>query len=156
MTNRRWTDVFTRSRLSPFVFNVRLEHFDTATTAATELGLPTASTRELFSNWYWSTPILDGFVIKLETYGFPSGLPVGERVVGHRPFRLLCERLELIPPRRLAGETEVESPDVLADLLATQLRQPAAVLQKRAELGLGVSDRDSLLDLVEVARHSQL
>ncbi|WBB69258.1 hypothetical protein [Micromonospora sp. WMMD812] len=81
------------------------------------LGLPEASSTGLFDNAHWATPLLDGAVTTLRTYGLPT-LPGGTRVYGHRPLRLLCHLMSLQPPARaLMGEPSVPQFDqLLADL----------------------------------------
>ncbi|WNM39161.1 hypothetical protein RMN56_29250 [Micromonospora halotolerans] len=61
------------------------------------LDLPQATSNSLFDNAHWATPLLDGAVTRLLTYGLPA-LPSGTRVYGHRPLRLLCHLMDLRPP----------------------------------------------------------
>src|ERR1035437_8587399 len=96
-----WSSVFTRSHISPVVFHVRNEYWSEPTRLANEAGLPTVTSVSLFSNLYRSTPLLDGLVILISTEGWHHPLPSGVRVVGFKPFRLLCLLMNLKPQRRL-------------------------------------------------------
>ena len=39
------------------------------------LGLPQATSNRLFDNAHWATPLLDGAVTRLLTYGLPAAAP---------------------------------------------------------------------------------
>ena len=152
-SRRRWSDAFRRSRLSSALFNVSPD-FDRQVYAAVEsTGLPIVVESSMFSNLYRSSALLDGFMLELDTYGFPAGLlRSGVRIVGHHPMRLLCDLLELDPPsRKLAGEGDVPSPEQLRGALGAQLQQPRELVEERARLGLGIGDRVALLLLVRRA-----
>ncbi|WP_157746459.1 hypothetical protein [Micromonospora inositola] len=119
---RAWSDVFRRSRISPHVFVVAEIAAQEVDQVVAGLGLPEASSNSLFDNAHWATPLLDGAVTRLRTYGLPR-LPGGTRVYGHRPLRLLCHLMDLQPPRALSGEPSV--PDV-EELLGDLERQRQA------------------------------
>src|SRR5450759_1822807 len=122
---RRWSDVFVRSRVSPCVFNVLWGHVREATTIAVDAGLPTETWSTVFDNYYQSTVLLDGLILFTGgPYGWEPGLKRGERIVGYRPFRLLCTLMDLTPPRRLKGEISIEEPASLLDDFKTQQVQP--------------------------------
>ncbi|MGC5021249.1 hypothetical protein [Micromonospora sp. DT47] len=126
---RAWSEVFRRSRISPHVFVVAEAAAQEVDQVVAGLGLPDASSVGLFDNAHWATPLLDGAVARLRTYGLPR-LPGGTRVYGHRPLRLLCHLMDLQPPARaLSGERSV--PDVeelLADLERQRLADTEALL----------------------------
>lgn len=150
LPTRRWSDVFHRSPLSPVVFNVGRSYRQLVYRAVESTGLPIVSNSSLFSDLYRSGALLDGFMLELETYGFPAGrLRSGIRIVGYSPMRLVCELLGIRPPsRRLAAEQEVLPPEDLLRALGEQLLQPKEELEARAEVGLGVFDTHSLMQLV--------
>ncbi|MET8909544.1 hypothetical protein [Micromonospora sp. NPDC004551] len=114
---RLWSEVFRRSRISPHVFVVADAAADQVNRVVAGLGLPQATSNSLFDNAHWATPLLDGAVTRLLTYGLPAP-PSGTRVYGHRPLRLLCHLMDLRPPARaLTGERNVPNIDqLLADL----------------------------------------
>ncbi|MEV1146525.1 hypothetical protein [Micromonospora sp. NPDC049799] len=114
---RAWSDVFHRSRISPHVFVVADPARRGVAQVLHGLRLPEASSINLFDNAHWASPLLDGAVTRLRTYGF-STLPSGTRVYGHRPLRLLCHLMSLRPPARaLVGERAVPTVEqLLADL----------------------------------------
>ena len=114
---RAWSDVFRRSRISPHVFVVAGDAAKEVDPIVAGLWLPQASSNNLFDNAHWATPLLDGAVARLLTYGLPR-LPSGTRVYGHRPLRLLCHLMDLQPPAQaLTGERSVPQVDeLLADL----------------------------------------
>lgn len=153
LRTRRWSDVFRRSTLSPVVFNVERSYSQLVCRAVESTGLPVTSHSSMFSDGYRSAAVLDGFMLELLTYGFPAGrLQSGVRIVGHSPMRLVCELVGIRPPsRRLGGEQAVPTPQDLLRALEQQLLRPNEELQARAELGLGVYDTDSLLQLVREA-----
>ncbi len=102
----------------------------------------------MFGNAYAVTPLLDGLVHRLRTYGLPR-MPSGLRVIGLRPLRLLCAMLDLAPPtRRLAGEVAIPTRDELLAELAAQRAMPRERLAAQAKLGLGVADASSMRRLV--------
>lgn len=82
---RAWSAVFRRSRISPHVFVIADDAAKEVDRVVAGLGLPEASSNNLFDNAHWVTPLLDGAVARLLTYGFPA-LPSGTRVYGHRAF----------------------------------------------------------------------
>ncbi|MFI7575872.1 hypothetical protein [Micromonospora sp. NPDC049497] len=114
---RAWSDVFHRSRISPHVFVVADPARRGVAQVLHGLRLPEASSISLFDNAHWASPLLDGAVTRLRTYGF-STLPSATRVYGHRPLRLLCHLMDLRPPARaLVGERAVPTVEqLLADL----------------------------------------
>lgn len=148
---RKWTDVFIRSRVSPCIFNVRRGHGGVATKIAVGVGLPTVTWSNVYDNFYQSTVLLNGLILFTGgPYGWDPGLKRGERVVGYRPFRLLCELMELTPPRHLKGEDSVPDPaDLLAEL-TSQITEPIEPLRDRARLGLHLLDQSELVNLVHV------
>jgi hypothetical protein len=143
-----WSNVFTRSRVAPVVFNVRSDHWRETTRLANEAGLPTVTSSSLYESSFRSTPLLNGLIIEVNTYGWAPPLPSGERVVGFKPFRLLCLLMNLHPPRRLKGEPLVPSAATLRWELENQSRLPEEELMARGRLGLRVGDRTNLLQLV--------
>jgi hypothetical protein len=143
-----WSAVFSRSRLAPVVFNVRDPYWDELIEVASQVGLPTVTWVSMFSPYYSSTPMLDGMIIRVGTYGWYHPLPSGTRVVGFKPFRLLCVLLKLRQPRRLKSEPPLLSEEELRSELKRQASLPLEILQTRSTLGLGVSDRFELLKLV--------
>ncbi|WP_433288325.1 hypothetical protein [Micromonospora sp. CA-244673] len=129
---RVWSQVFRRSRISPHVFVVAGAAADEVDQVVAGLGLPQAITNSLFDNAHWATPLLDGAVTRLLTYGLPA-LPSGTRVYGHRPLRLLCHLMDLHPPTRaLTGERHVPDIDQLLAHLDQQRQTEPEVLLVRA------------------------
>ena len=126
---RVWSKVFRRSRLSPHVFVVAEAAAGQVDQVVAGLGLPQATSNSLFDNAHWATPLLDGAVTRLLTYGLPA-LPSGTRVSGHRPLRLLCHLMGLRPPARaLAGERQVPKVDqLLADFDRQRQAEPGTLL----------------------------
>ncbi|GHJ54498.1 hypothetical protein Nm8I071_38050 [Nonomuraea sp. TT08I-71] len=126
---RVWSKVFRRSRISPHVFVVAEAAAGQVDQVVAGLGLPRATSNSLFDNAHWATPLLDGAVTRLLTYGLPA-LPSGTRVYGHRPLRLLCHLMDLRPPARaLTGERNVPDIDeLLADLDWQRQAEPQALL----------------------------
>ncbi|MEU1687946.1 hypothetical protein [Micromonospora sp. NPDC005707] len=126
---RAWSEVFHRSRISPHVFVVAEAAADQVNQVVAGLGLPQATSNSLFDNAHWATPLLDGAVTRLLTYGLPA-LPSGTRVYGHRPLRLLCHLMDLRPPARaLTGERQVPGIDeLLVDLDRQRQTEPEALL----------------------------
>ena len=148
---RRWSDVFHRSRLSPFVFVVAsTDEADVYETVA-DLGLPKVESRGVFQHWIEAWPLLDGAVTGISTEGFAPELPSGLRVLGHNPVRLLCHLMGMDPPRRaLSGETAVPSVDDLLSRLATQREGgDADELTEQAKIAM-VSRVFGLLNAVRV------
>ena len=149
-----WTTRFTSSRIASGVFNFKTlddEPSDFLETFLADVGLPTATQQELFSNGYRSTPILGGFRIELGRYGFGASVPTGERIVGFDAFRLLCVLLDLEGPRRLKGEPPLRTESELRDLLRLQVARPAEELLERAKLGLGIDAAEKVRALAAVA-----
>ncbi|MEW2329450.1 hypothetical protein AB0880_16740 [Micromonospora chersina] len=126
---RVWSEVFHRSRISPHVFVVAEAAADQVHQVVAGLGLPQATSNNLFDNAHWATPLLDGAVTRLLTYGLPA-LPSGTRVYGHQPLRLLCHLMDLQPPARaLTGERQVPEVDqLLADLDRQRQAEPGTLL----------------------------
>lgn len=145
---RPWTDVFRKSRTCPAVFNLTPEGEDEVGVLLGGLGLPTVSAGIMFSHYHRTSPLLDGWVSSFSPYGFPSGLlTAGTRVIGYRPFRLLCHLLDIRAPRRLKGEPPVPSSDALLAELVAQRQKADEDLARHANRGM-VSDTDSLRALV--------
>ncbi|MET8353817.1 hypothetical protein [Micromonospora sp. NPDC005206] len=136
--SRAWSEVFRRSRISPYVFVVAEDAAKEVDRVVAGLGLPEASSNSLFDNAHWATPLLDGAVARLRTYGW-STLPSGTRVYGHRPLRLLCHFMDLQPPTRaLSGERSVPEVDqLLADLDRQRQADTAALL---AQAGMAMAN----------------
>jgi hypothetical protein len=103
----------------------------------------------MFGNTYTVTPLLDGLIHRLITYGLPP-MPSGLRVIGHRPLRLLCGMQDLVPPRRLrSGEVAIPTQRELLAELAVQRAMPEDRLAAQAKLGIDVADTNSMQRLVE-------
>ncbi|TYB39741.1 hypothetical protein FXF50_05020 [Micromonospora sp. AP08] len=146
---RVWSEVFRRSRISPHVFVVAEAAAGQVDQVVAGLGLPRATSNSLFDNAHWATPLLDGAVARLLTYGLPA-LPSGTRVYGHRPLRLLCYLMDLRPPARaLTGERNVPDIDqLLADLDWQRQAEPQALLaQARTAMA---NDAQEVLTAVRV------
>jgi hypothetical protein len=146
---RAWSEVFRRSRISPHVFVVAGTAAKEVDQVVADLGLPQASSNSLFDNAHWATPLLDGAVARLLTYGLPR-LPSGTRVYGHRPLRLLCHLMDLRPPARaLTGERSVPEVDqLLADLdWQRQAERQALLVQARTAMA---NDAQEVLTAVRV------
>ncbi len=144
----RWSDVFRRSRMSPHIFVVARPYVDQIRACMHALHVTTWECIMMFGNAYWVTPLLDGLVQKLLAYGF-GGVPSGLRVVGHRPLRLLCHLLEVVPPwRRLPGEPSIPTPEELVAELAAQRALPEAYLAAQAKLGMGTYDAATMRQMV--------
>ena len=144
-----WRAVFHRSRISPFIFVVARAHVDRVQRLLNETSLPSWSSLTMFGNPYTVTPLLDGLVHRLRTYGLPP-MPSGLRLIGHRPLRLLCGMLELAPPtRRLAGEVAIPTRAELFAELAAQRAMPRDRLAAQAKLGIDVADANCMRRLVE-------
>ena len=143
-----WVTVFGRSRTHPALFTVRDP--EAVKRVVAELRLPTAESSSVFSSSYSSACLLDGLILELFTYGLPlGGFQSGTRVLGFRPMRLLCELLELHPPRRLRGERSVPLGSELRRDLAAQLELPREMLEVRARLGLDVATRHDLMAVAD-------
>ncbi|MFI6332461.1 hypothetical protein ACIBBG_29650 [Micromonospora chersina] len=146
---RVWSTVFRRSRISPHVFVVAEAAAGQVDQVVAGLGLPQATSNSLFDNAHWATPLLDGAVTRLLTYG-PPALPSGTRVYGHRPLRLLCHLMDLRPPARaLTGERHVPDIDqLLADLdWQRQAEHQALLAQARTAMA---NDAQEVLAAVRV------
>jgi len=144
-----WHAVFHRSRISPFIFVVDRAHTERVQRLLNEIGLPSWSSMTMFGNAYTVTPLLDGLVHRLRTYGLPP-MPSGLRVIGHRPLRLLCYLLDLVSPtRRLAGGVAIPTRGELLAELAAQRAMPKERLASQAKLGIDVADANSMRRLVE-------
>ncbi|MFG2109826.1 hypothetical protein [Micromonospora chersina] len=144
-----WSEVFRRSRISPHVFVVAGAAAGQVDRVVAGLGLPRATSNSLFDNAHWATPLLDGAVTRLLTYGLPA-LPSGTRVYGHRPLRLLCHLMDLRPPARaLTGERNVPDIDqLLADLDRQRQARPEVLLvQARTAMA---NDAQEVLTAVRV------
>ncbi|SCL50801.1 hypothetical protein GA0070603_1071 [Micromonospora chersina] len=76
-----WSKVFRRSHISPHVFVVAEAAAGQVDQVVAGLGLPRATSNSLFDNAHWATPLLDGAVTRLLTYGLPA-LPSGTRCTG--------------------------------------------------------------------------
>lgn len=147
--DRVWSKVFRRSRISPHVFVVAEAAAGQVDQVVAGLGLPRATSNSLFDNSHWATPLLDGAVTRLLTYGLPA-LPSGTRVYGHRSLRLLCHLMDLRPPARaLTGERHVPDIDrLLADLDRQRQAEPEVLLvQARTAMA---NDAQEVLTAVRV------
>lgn len=145
----KWTEMFRRSRVCGGVFNVTDYGEGGVYGILGDAGLPTETSGMMFSHYHSSTPILDGWVIHFSPYGFPAGaLSAGTRLVGYRPFRLLCHMLDLTPPRRLKGEPEIPPVEELVEDFAQQQSLPKEELHAQARMALGISDSWGLKALV--------
>ncbi|MGW4295844.1 hypothetical protein ACWEH1_22740 [Micromonospora chersina] len=152
--DRVWSKVFRRSRISPHVFVVAEAAAGQVDQVVAGLGLPQATSNSLFDNAHWATPLLDGAVTRLLTYGLPA-LPSGTRVYGHRPLRLLCHLMDLRPPARaLTGERRVLDIDqLLADLNWQRQAEPEVLLvQARTAMA---NDTQEVLTAVRVLFEDQ-
>lgn len=146
-TGRRWSDVFHRSRLSPYVFVVAAGAEGEVIEVVRGLGLPEPEFVHMFSNAHWAWPLLDGGIDRLSNQYLPR-LPDGVRVYGHRPMRLLCYLLNLKPPTRpLKGERDVRSVDELLADLEQQRHRDRGELLEQAETAMA-DDTDALLGAV--------
>ncbi|MEU9742519.1 hypothetical protein AB0E12_25370 [Micromonospora chersina] len=146
---RVWSEVFRRSRISPHVFVVAEAAAGQVDQVVAGLGLPQATSNSLFDNAHWATPLLDGAVTRLLTYGLPA-LPSGTRVYGHRPLRLLCHLMNLRPPTRaLAGERHVPDIDQLLAHLDQQRQAEPEVLLVQARTAMA-NDAQEVLTAVRV------
>ncbi|GGR77776.1 hypothetical protein GCM10010169_22580 [Micromonospora fulviviridis] len=146
---RVWSEVFRRSRISPHVFVVAGAAADQVDQVVAGLGLPQATSNSLFDNAHWATPLLDGAVTRLLTYGLPA-LPSGTRVYGHRPLRLLCHLMDLRPPARaLTGERRVPDIDQLLAHLDRQRQAEPEVLLVQARTAMA-NDAQEVLTAVRV------
>jgi hypothetical protein len=145
--NRSWTNVFHRSRISPYVFVVSSAAEAEVLGALDDLSLPEVHSVKVFDDAHRAWPILDGAVARLSAYGFPP-LPSGLRVYGHRPVRLLCYLLRLKPPgRRLKGEHSVPDIGELLNELDRQRRADREELAARARKAMA-SDTSEVLAAV--------
>lgn len=137
-----WKAGFTRSRVSPLVFNVRAEHEGAVLGALQEEEVLELRENMIFGNFYLAWPLLDGVVILLDRYGLSWGdLPSGIRVIGPRPLRLLCLLTGLRPPsRRLVGEHDVPTPEQLRSDLEGQRRRGPDELEQQARRAMLVDD----------------
>ncbi|MEU4477722.1 hypothetical protein AB0F68_06575 [Micromonospora sp. NPDC023966] len=146
---RVWSKVFHRSRISPHVFVVADAEAEQVNQVVANLGLPQATSNSLFDNAHWATPLLDGAVTRLLTYGLPA-LPSGTRVYGHRPLRLLCHLMDLRPPARaLTGERHVPDIDQLLAHLDRQRQAEPEVLLVQARTAMA-NDAQEVLTAVRV------
>ncbi|MEU2169554.1 hypothetical protein ACH47V_26215 [Micromonospora chersina] len=141
---RVWSKVFRRSRILPHVFVVAGAAADQVNQVVAGLGLPRATSNSLFDNAHWATPLLDGAVTRLLTYGLPA-LPSGTRVYGHRPLRLLCHLMNLRPPARaLTGERHVPDIDGLLAHLDQQRQAEPEVLLVQARTAMANNAQEVL------------
>jgi hypothetical protein len=116
-----WAQVFSRTADLPLVFTVRRSYYNEVNALIESLDLNEHHKGGLFSTWYWATPLIDGYVLTNQTYGFPSGsLPTGLRVVGANPLRLICHLLGLTQPRKFASEKSVPKVETLVAKLEEQ------------------------------------
>ena len=149
-----WTTRFTRSRIAPGVFNVKVyedEPLGFLEELLAELGLPTATEQKFLSHGYRSTPVLGGFLLYLSTYGWAPVLRSGYRIVGFDAFRLLCLLFDLEGPRRLKGEPPLRTESELLEMLAEQVAKPEVDLLERAKWGLGVDRAERVVAVAQVA-----
>jgi len=144
--SRRWSDVFIRSRVSPCVFNVRRLHRREPTKLAVNAN----------DNYHQSTVLLDGLILFTGgPYGWEPGLKLGERVVGYRPFRLLCVLRDQTPPRQLKGENSVPDPASLVAEFECQTGEPVEPLRARTRLCIRTQDQSDLVNLVRILLEEQ-
>ena len=116
-----WSQVISRTADLPLVFTVRRSYYNEVNNLVESLDLNEHHKGGLFSTWYWATPLIDGYVLTNQTYGFPSGsLPTGLRVVGANPLRLICHLLGLTQPRKFASEKLVPKVETLVAQLEQQ------------------------------------
>jgi len=131
-------------------------HKREATKLAVDAGLPTEISANMYENYYQSTVLLDGLILFTGgPYGWDPGLKRGERVVGYRPFRLLCVLMDLTPPRQLKGENSVPDKESLLAGFERQTTEPVEPLRARARLGLRVRDQSDLVNLVRILFEEQ-
>ena len=143
----RWSAVFHRSRLSPYVFVVAADAEFEVVEIVRSLDLPEAQWTDMYSSTHRAWPLLDGAVARLLNYGWPL-LPDAVRVYGHEPMRLLCHLLGAKPPtRRLTGERAVRSVEQLLADLAKQQQANRDELLKQARSAM-VEDTREVLDTV--------
>ncbi|MEU4366685.1 hypothetical protein [Micromonospora chersina] len=146
---RVWSKVFRRSRISPYVFVVAEAAADQVDQVVAGLGLPRATSNSLLDNAHWATPLLDGAVTRLLTYGLPA-LPSGTRVYGHRALRLLCHLMDLrAPARALTGERHVPDIDQLLAHLDWQRQAEHQALLAQARTAMA-NDAQEVLAAVRV------
>jgi hypothetical protein len=144
-----WTQVFHRSRMSPHIFVVQRTYVKPVRDLLGLLDLPHWGRLEMFGTAYSATPLLDGLVHLMDPSGLPP-VPGGLRVIGHRPLRLLCDLLKLVPPKRLlAGESVIPSREELLAELAAQRAMPKDYLEAQAQLGLHTSTAEEMRQMVE-------
>lgn len=141
-----WTVAFTRSRLSPVVFNVDRDWEQPVLAAVQATGLIRYSALSMFDSGFGSIAVLDGFVVDYAPYGFPAAkLRAGVRVLGFDTLRLVCHLLGLRPPsRRLHQDDAVRTESDLREALAEQLALPEVDRAARSQIGLGIEDRETL------------
>jgi hypothetical protein len=145
---RPWTDVFRKSRSAPAVFNVKPDREEVVLAALDTLGPSVSDSGMMFSHYYESWPLLDGWASRFSPYGFPGGLlSRGLRVIGYQPFRLLCHLLELRAPRRFKGEPPIPTTEQLLAELEACAKETAEERFRHAQLGM-VGDTESLRALV--------
>lgn len=144
MTERRWSEVFTRSSRHPRVFsikNTRGRYADISVIRALEgalieRGVPHAigSSRGAWDHWRNAGfAFLDGgYTSRTGGDGWIYG---GGFIGGYRALRLACGELGLVPPRRLADESQAPTHQDLLNQLTAQLSDQEAVstLERLAE-----------------------
>ena len=125
-----WSQVFSRTADLPLVFTVRRSYYNEVNALIESLDLNEHHKGGLFSTWYWATPLIDGYALTNQTYGFPSGsLPTGLRVVGANPLRLICHLLGLTQPRKFASEKSVPKVETLVAKLEEQQSHGIEILE---------------------------
>lgn len=140
----RWSAVFHRSRLSPYVFVVAADAEFEVVDVVRGLDLPEYESMGMYSSTHRAWPLLDGAVARLSNYGWPP-LPDAVRVYGHEPMRLLCHLLGAKPPtRRLTGERAVRTSEHLLADLEKQRQGNRDELLKQARVGIAEDTRDVL------------
>lgn len=145
---RRWSEVFHRSRISPYVFVVAKSSETDVLSVVQGLEMPEASWTAMFSDGHWSWPLLDGAVAKYWGYGMPR-IPSGVRVYGHSAMRLLCHFMSLrAPDRPLKGEQIVPTAEELLARLDAQRRVDSDELLVQARRAMA-SDTLEVLQAVQ-------